>query len=148
MRAKGRQKDAALAELVQFTLVAVVLPGLAVAVSSLLLRALVDGWWGAAMFVAAILGAGYALMGLGGAAMSVVIAGVVHAATKDDERPVRAMGHVLIAVLFLSIPLSAVLLGYDRDQWIWGVSSTAAGLAIALYALVVVPSRGRSTERR
>jgi uncharacterized membrane protein YuzA (DUF378 family) len=151
-KGKGRKRngDASLAELVGFSLVAIVLPGLAVGVVSVVVRDLVGGWVGAVLLVPAILGFGYAVMGLGGAVMFAFFFALDETLSKDDERPMKAMGVALIVVLFLTIPLSAVLLGFDRDQWAWGVGSAAVGLAIALYALVVLPRRERSAadERR
>lgn len=148
--AKGKRgtkgnRNASLPELVGFSLVAIVLPGLAVGVLSVGVRELVGGWFGAVMLVPAILGFGYALVGLGGAVMFAFFFALNEVAAKDDERPIKAMGIAFIAFLFLSIPLSAFLLSFDRDQWAWGVGSTVVGLAIALYALVVLPRRGRST---
>lgn len=143
-KGKKGKKDASLPKLVGFSLVAIVLPGLAVGVLSVAVRELVGGWLGAVMLVPAILGFGYALMGLSGIVMFAFFVALM-AASEDDERPLKAMGIAFIAFLFLSVPLSAVLLGFDRDQWAWGVGSTVVGLAIALYALLVLPRRGRST---
>lgn len=140
---KRRKNAASLPELVGHSLVAIVLPGLAVAAVSLVVRELVGGWFGAVMLVPALLGLGYAVMGLGGAVVFVCFAGLVHTATTDDERPITAMSIAFVVLLFLSIPVSALLLGFDRDQWVWGVGSAAVGLALALYALVVLPERRR-----
>lgn len=146
-KAKKGNVSSNLGELTGHTLAFCVAPGLVVGGLSLAIRELVGGWIGSAMLVPALLGLGYALVGLGGVVMFVVLFAFLHAVTADDDRPIRRVGVVWIVFLFLTIPLSAVVLSFDRDQWVWGVGSAAVGFAIVVYALVVLPSRDKSRGR-
>lgn len=128
---KSKTKQATTRELVTYALLSAT-GGAAVAGVALAVRSHTGGTFAGLLLAVAVIGALHAAMWLGGAAMFVFF----DQASRDPERTVSWCWRLAWAVAALSIPVSAYLLGFDRDQWIWGTGSTVVGLGIALFALL------------
>lgn len=107
------------------------LGGVAVASIALAIRSQVGEALGVVLLVVAGLGMLYAVMWFGGAAMFVFFDQLV----RNTDRAVSGYWIAFWIVALASIPLTAYLLEFDRDQWVWGTGSTVAGLLIAVVVL-------------
>lgn len=129
-RMKGKTNQATTRELMAFALLSA---AGAAAVSGLALagRSQAGGVFGVLLLAVSVIGALYAAMWLGGAAIFLFLDQL----SNEPERAVNWYWRLAWAVAFLSLPLSSYLLGFDRDQWIWGTGSTVVGLGILLFVL-------------
>ncbi|WP_332644005.1 hypothetical protein [Aeromicrobium sp.] len=139
---KGKSKQVEPRQLVRAALL-MAIGGAAVCGLALAARAQVAGILAGVLLVIAVIGALYAAMWIGGAAMFLFFDQLL---SGDPERAVNWYWRLVWLVVLISVPLSGYLLEFDKDQWIWGTGSTVAGIVIALVVLYGRPkSKGSNS---
>ncbi len=129
-RKKGKTNQATTHESVAFALL-LAAGGAVVSGLALVGRSQADGVLGGLLLAVSVVGALFAALWLAGGAMFLFLDQL----SKSPEKAVNWYWRLVWAVGILSLPLSSHLLGFDRDQWIWGTGSAVAGLGILLFVL-------------